>query len=101
MNISPYAKAVEAGIGNAIWLGGAIVTAATQIAPNNETAANVVYAVGGILAIANTFRVWLIRNEPAVQDTVDTVLQVGRQTESIVNGYRHPGPGQGPRHTQP
>lgn len=71
MNISPYAKAVESGLGNAILVGTFVTTCLTEIAPNNTALAWSLSALSVALGAANTFRVWLVKNEPVIEAAVE------------------------------
>ena len=71
IRIGPYAKAVESAVGNIILVGTFLGTVLTEVAPRNDTLAYALSALSVVLGVTNTFRVWLVKNEPLIEQAFD------------------------------
>lgn len=74
--VSPNAKAISSGLGNAILVAGFITTLVTEIAPHNTALAWTLSAASLVIGTANTIHVWLVKNEPVVQAAIDAGVEL-------------------------
>ena len=97
MNIAPYTKAVASGVGNAITFGTGAVALLELAPPDQKWAAEALVGLLAVLHAANTFHVWLVKNEQTLQDAVDmgtTIVQDVEQGRHAL-GSTPPGTGVG------
>jgi hypothetical protein len=74
--VAPNAKAVASGLGNALLVGGFVTTLVTEIAPQNPALAWILSGASVVLGAANTFHVWLVKNEDTVQAAIDAGVEL-------------------------
>jgi hypothetical protein len=90
ISIGPYAKAVTSGVGNLVTVGTA-ATALLELAPPDYRPAAI--ALSGLLAalgFANTFHVWLVKNEPVIEAAVAAGEELVEDVEDVVGKHARP-----------
>jgi hypothetical protein len=83
--VAPNAKAIASGVGNAILVAGFVTTMVTEVAPQNATLAGILSVASAVIAGANTFHVWLVKNE----DTVQAALDAGAELVGDLEHGKH------------
>lgn len=83
--VAPNAKAVASGLGNAVLVGGFVTTLVAEVAPHNATLAWILSGAAAVIGAANTFHVWLVKNE----DTVQAALDAGAELVDDYEPGRH------------
>jgi hypothetical protein len=87
INIGPYAKAVTSGLGNAIAFGTEAAALLELVPADQQWAARSVVVVLGVLHVANTFHVWLVKNEPVIEAAVAAGEELVEDVEDVVGRH--------------
>lgn len=83
LNISPYAKAVVSGVGNLVTVGTAATSILELAPPDYRPAAIALSGLVAVLGVANTFHVWLVKNEPVIVAAVDAAEELVTDVEAV------------------
>ncbi|AUS34593.1 hypothetical protein C1M55_28090 [Rhodococcus qingshengii] len=87
VKLAPYAKAVSAGVGEAVTVGTVTVSLLSLAPPNLKPVAVALSSLVFVLGILKTFHVWLVKNEPVIESAAAAVDELIPEIEESIGKH--------------